>query len=302
MALCVYSSIQGQEKELPTSQKKFNHQILLRHDNDFLFGEDRYYTTGNFITFTTLAGKSQDSTAKKQHIFSLFQEIYTPSDLLETNYLRYDRPYASILGLQYQHSVAFKSVYYQVGFSAGITGENSGGNWLQNAFHSGISGSRASQWIAQITDGLTLNTYGVFTKEWLMSESPLGIYLALSPQVAFGTKDLFVQNDFVLYFGKKQPAFNSIAYNQIGSLKKEFFVAVRVGYRHVFHDTMLQGNLLGDSSVFTVNPTPNIFIYNIENYFRYKRYDIKLFLNFISKRTKKAQEHLYFIFSLAKQF
>jgi hypothetical protein len=294
--------MQGQEKALLKPEKDFTHQIQLRHDNDFLFGEDRYYTTGNFITLTVLLNNAKDSLVKRQHVFSLFQEIYTPTDLLEINYLRYDRPYASILGFQYQHSVAFKTVLYQVGFSAGITGDSSGGNWLQNAFHSSVSGSRASQWIAQITEGLIINSYGSFTKEWHMSEAPLGIYLALSPSVALGTKDVYLQNDFVMYFGKKQPAYNSIAYNQIGSLKKEFFVAVRIGYRYVFHDTMLQGNLLGDSSLYTVNPTPNIFIYNIENYFRYKRYDVKLFLNFISKRTPKAQEHLYFVFSIAKQF
>ncbi len=246
--------------------------------------------------------REKDSLVKRQHHYTLAQEIFTPTDVLDTIYTRYDRPYAGYLGFQYLHSMAFKNRVYEVAFSAGVTGEISGGDWLQNAFHSGVSGSRATQWIAQIAEGLTLNSYVSFTQEWLMSTDPLGIYIALNPKIAIGTKDIYAQNDFVMYFGKKQPAFNSMAYNQVGNVQKEFFVAVRVGYRYVFHDSMLQGNLLGDSSLFTVRPSQNIFIYNIENYFRYKRYEAKLFLNFITKRTKKAQEHLYFSFAIAKQF
>ncbi len=296
----VFAQEQGLDSFLPI--KKYNHQIQLMHDNDFLFGEDRAYTTGNFITYRVLLDREKDSLVKRQHHFTLLQEIFTPTDLLETVYKKYDRPYAGFLGFQYTHSIASKNRVYDVAFSAGVTGEISGADWLQNAFHSSVSGSRASQWIAQIAEGLTLNSYASFTQEWLMSSQPMGIYIALNPKLALGTKDMYVQQDFVMYFGNKQPAYNSIAYDQIGSTQKEFFVAVRVGYRYVFHDTMLEGNLLGDSSLLTMNPVQNIFIYNIENYFRYKQYDVKLFLNFISKRTQRAQEHLYFSFSLGKQF
>ncbi len=298
-----FSSYAQEKDRVPILPKKLvTQQIELRHDNDFIMGEDRYYSTGNFITYRVILEREQDSLKKRQHHFTLLQEIFTPSDLLETNYLRYDRPYAGFLGFQYTHSIALKNRVYNVAFSTGITGNSSGANWLQNAFHNSVSGSRASQWIAQIAEGLTLNTYASFTQEWLMSTEPLGIYIALTPKIALGTKDVYAQNDFVLYFGNKQPAYNSMAYNQIGSLENEFFVGVRVGYRYVFHDTMLQGNLLGDSSLFTVRPSQNIFIYNVETYYRYKCYEVMFFLNFISKRTKKAQEHFYFQFSIAKSF
>ena len=63
-------------------EKLVKNQIELSHDNDFLQFTDRYYTAGNFITYRRLLKNKKH---KRQNSFFLGQEIYTPSDLEETD-------------------------------------------------------------------------------------------------------------------------------------------------------------------------------------------------------------------------
>lgn len=65
---------------------------------------------------------------------------------------------------------------------------------------------------------------------------------------------------------------------------------------------MLEGNLIGDSSEFLVDPYHHLLIINAEFYFRLGRNDIKLFYNFLSAETKNAENHLNVTLSLARSF
>ena len=149
---------------------------------------------------------------------------------------------------------------------------------------------------------MTINFYSNYIYEWKLNPNPFSVYFALSPTIAFGTKDVFLQQDVVFYFGKRNPLHKSIAYNQLGKLKNELFFAVRAGYRYVVHNTMLEGSLIKDSLVLLVEPYQNFFIYNIEMYYRWGRNDIKLFYNFNSPETKKADYHMFVTLSLARNF
>ena len=98
-----YSFSIGQSFKLNDKPEKIvKNQIELSHDNDFLQFTDRYYTAGNFITYRRLL---KNKMHKRQNSFFLGQEIYTPSDLEETDISKLDRPYASYLGFNFQHTV-----------------------------------------------------------------------------------------------------------------------------------------------------------------------------------------------------
>ncbi len=135
-----------------------------------------------------------------------------------------------------------------------------------------------------------------------MNTNPFSVYLALSPSAAIGIKDVYVQNDFVFYFGKRNTIKHTAAYNQLGILKNELFFGLRTGYRYVVHDTMLQGNLIGDSSELLVEPYHNLILLSAELYFRRGRTDIKLFYNYFSSETRNADNHLNMTLSLARNF
>jgi len=231
------------------------------------------------------------------------QEIYTPSELEETDISKFDRPYAGYLGVNFQHTISSEEWLVDIIYALGVTGPMSGAEWLQNAFHStAAEDSRQATWQGQIKNGFTANLYVNYIKEWKLAPNPFSVYFALSPTTAVGTKDIYLQNDLVFYFGKRNGLKNTIAYNQLGKLKNEFFFAVRAGYRYVFHDTMLEGNLLGDTSVFLVEPYHNVFIYNVEFYYRVGRNDFKFFYNFLSAETKNTENHMYVTLSLARNF
>ena len=113
---------------------------------------------------------------------------------------------------------------------------------------------------------------------------------------------IYIQNDFVFYFGKRNPIQHTAAYNQLGVLNNELFFGIRAGYRYVAHDTMLQGNLIGDSSDFLVEPNNHLLLINTELYFRRGRTDIKIFYNIKSSETKNTDYHLTMTLSIARNF
>ena len=300
---CVTKSLGQINSEEGGKERFFFQQFELRHDNDFLHFTDRYYSTGNFLVYRILDKTRKDTLYKRQNSFYLSQEIYTPSDIGETDITKFDRPYAGYLGINYQHTVANINWLFDLTYSLGVTGPISGAEGLQNLFHdTAAEDSRTATWEGQIKNGVTINFYFNYIREWELLPNPFSVHFALSPTIAFGSKDIYLQNDAVFYFGKRNPLHKSIAYNQIGKLKNELFFAVRAGYRYVIHDTMLEGNLIKDSSVFLVEPYQNFFIYNVEMYYRRGRNDFKLFYNFNSAETKKAENHMFVTLSIARNF
>tara|TARA_B100000809_G_C15140666_1_gene533169 strand:+ start:9613 stop:10020 length:408 start_codon:yes stop_codon:yes gene_type:complete len=135
-----------------------------------------------------------------------------------------------------------------------------------------------------------------------LNPNPFSVYFAISPSTAIGVKDIYLQNDFVFYFGKRNPITQTVAYSQLGVLNNELFFGIRTGYRYVAHNTMLQGNLIGDSSVFLLEPNRHLLIINAELYFRRGRTDIKIFYNFKSSETKTIEYHSHMTLSIARNF
>jgi hypothetical protein len=89
----------------------------------------------------------------------------------------------------------------------------------------------------------------------------LSFHLSAGPTLAFGTKDIFIQNEVGVYIGKRNSMNTSIAYDQISLTNNELFFSIQLAYRYVIHDTMLEGNLIGDSSELLVEPYQNLYLF-----------------------------------------
>lgn len=240
---------------------------------------------------------------KRQNSLFLSQEIYTPSDIEETDISKFDRPYASFLGINFQHIVTGQDWIFNFVYSFGITGENAGGEWLQNLFHStAATDSRIASWEGQINNNFTNNCYFKYLKEWVLYSNPFNVYFAIVPSAAIGIKDVYLQNDFVLYIGKRNSTLNTSAYKQLGLLKNELFLGIKAGYRYVSHNTMLEGNLIGDSSVFLVEALNHLLLLQTDFYLRRGRTDIVLSYNYSSSETSITENHLNMSLSLARNF
>lgn len=276
-------------------------QIEAMHDNDFPFSTDYYYTTGSFIRYRHQLKRGVVPGTKEQLAYTVVQQFYTPSEVKETNVRRFDRPYAGFLGASIARTTATVDRLLHLELLVGVAGSNSGAEGFQRLFHSS-GGLGTPQWIDQIDNSIHGNIYIDYTREWKLGQRPRSFILAWSPELAVGTKDIYAQNDVVLFFGKRNPLQNSVAYQQLGPLQRELFCSVRVGQRWVMHNAMLEGNLIRDESVFTIDATPQVFRAGFDVYFRYHRNDYRLGYNYATKETPKATGHQYVTISIARNY
>jgi len=269
-------------------------QFEFREDNDFLHFTDRYYSTGTYLGLRKMLQEGTDSTESRHYSFFLYQEIFTPSDLTEANFKWFERPYAGFLGISNEYQMATTRRLLDFKFMMGVAGPWSGAEKVQSVFHStAAEDSRIATWEEQLENSFHINAYFNYVREWKFLPNPFSVHMALSPSAAIGSRDAYLQNDMVFYFGNRQAMNQSIAYKQLGSLERELFFAVRLGYRYLFHDGMIEGNWFGDDSVFTLEPYAQVYFYNVELYYRKNRNDLKFTYNFESPRTSRAKPHLY---------
>jgi len=283
--------------------KEIDHQFELKHDNDFLMFTDRYYTSGSFISYRWLSKNKTDSLNNRQHMLSISQEIYTPSYTLETNNNFIDRPYAGFLGFHYQYSIANKIRLFQFEYVMGFTGKMSGASGLQNLFHSTVAtDSRIANWNDQLKNGVTTNLYFSYLREWKLQDNPLSFHISAGPTIAFGTKDIFIENEAGVYIGIRNPMNSSLAYDQLSTAKNELFVSLIMAYRYVMHDTLLEGNLIGDSSVVLRDPYKHLYLFKLGANYRLKRNDFKLIYNWETAETRMSEPHAFLTISIARSF
>ncbi len=301
--IIVYSSgsICQNNKNTADPESFFNNQIELRHDNDFLIFTDRYYTTGSYIEYRYLPENGLFKGRKEQIIVSLEHLYYTPTNIISSNTADFDRPYAGYLGVSAGSFMAKELQATNFTIAVGVTGPISMAEGFQNLFHSS-GGISTPPWIAQIKNNFHFNLYAGYIREWMLNPKPFSVYAAISPNIAFGTKDVYVNHEFKFFFGKRNPLLKSLAYNQLGETGKEFFFSINFTYRYVIHNALLEGHLVGDTSEFLVTPNEELFLYGIIGYYRMERNDFKIGYQYISKETNKTRRHLYFTVSVARRF
>ncbi|MEL6811309.1 MAG: lipid A-modifier LpxR family protein [Bacteroidota bacterium] len=281
----------------------YKNAIELRHDNDFLLFTDRYYTTGSFIGWHTLLNTPNKGLDRWQYSLFIQQELYTPADLLETEIRRFDRPYAGFLGLTNGLQLTNHRRILDFKVTLGITGPFSGGAGIQEVFHSTASNdARIPVWLGQINTSAFGNLYATYIREWQWQPNPFSVHFAASPSATIGNRDIYAQPEVAFFFGRRDPIGTTSAYNQLGSIKNEYFFAIRMAYRYVFHNALLEGNLIGDSSSFLIDPYKNMFLYSFEANARLKRFNLLIAYNFATPQTRKTDPHLFMTFGVTRAF
>lgn len=284
------------------SDKTFKHQIGLRHDNDFLVFTDRYYSSGLFLSYTKWLNQGIFKSGHEQLVFSLNQEIYTPSNTGTKNIVEMDRPYAGFMGLSFGWSYAKNRNDFEGSFLVGIAGKNSGAGSFHRWYHNALEVPKPPTWAYEIANSFHFNLYGFYSHEWQLVEGDFGVYTAIQSQFALGTKDIYGEPEVVTYFGKRTTMSKSSAYNKIGYENRELFFALRTSYRFVGHNAMLEGNLFGDNSVFVVEPKTIVFHIGFDLKYHNSQNDYWLGYRFNSKETSETKSHKYVILSYARSF
>ena len=279
----------------------YKRQIELHHDNDFLQFTDWYYTTGSFINYRILLNELEEERNRKQLTLGISQEYYTPSNITETNVRLFDRPYAGYSAITSALSLTNEKRLLEFIFQMGVSGSISGAEGFQSWFHSSNESGNPS-WIGQIEDAVHMNLYASYTRDWQLLDDSFGVHMALTPKVAVGTKDIYIENQGAFYFGKRKNLRQTMAYHQIGNIQPEFFFVVKCTYRYVIYDALLEGFITGDSSIFVLDPVDHFFAYGIEGFFRKKRMEYKVGYNYASPRVGTTLLHTWITLSIARNF
>ena len=277
-------------------------QIEFQHDNDLFALTDRYYTSGLMLTYRRRLSRGIFSSITEQLSFQILQQAVTPSDndAIVTNIL--DRPYAGFSGLKMGWGFAKKDWMIETKVLIGLTGPSSGAGQFHRWFHENIINYSVLPWIEEIEDSFHTNLELTLVKEWQLAPNPFSVHLAVTPTLAYGTKDVYVEPKIIVYFGRRNPLDSSIAYDQIGSLEREIFFTLRLAYRYVSHNAYLQGNRSGDNSPFTIEPNKKVVEFGIDLRHRSRKNNYKFGFHALSKEAAGLKRHKYFSFAYARSF
>lgn len=278
--------------------KSYGHQLEIRHDNDFFLFTDRYYSSGLFISFRTQLEKGLFGTSE-QLSFQLRQEVYTPSQTQSMNSDLFDRPYVGFTGFWTTWSMAKQNELFKVGAMVGIAGLNSGAGGFQRWFHRTLSITDSPLWVDELENSFHLNVYFSYIKEWELEPNPFGIRIAILPEVALGSRDVYAGSDMTFHFGRRNSIGNSIAFERLGTGIREIYFALWAGYRQVIYNGLIEGNLFGDDSPVLREAKNSILRFGFDMNHRCNQNDYKIGIRYNTKETPNSKSHVYLQLSYA---
>lgn len=278
------------------------HQLRLQHDNDFFTLTDRYYSSGLFLNYTRLLKNGLLDGENEQITISIGQEVYTPSNIKTTDISKQDRPYVGFLALKGSWSFVKKKHGLNTSILLGVAGNASGAGGFQRWYHNVFVVSDPPTWIGEMENSLHANLYVSYRREWQLAPNPFSISLVVQPELAFGTRDIYAHTDLIAYFGRRNPMSSSIGYNRIGSTRREIFFSLRAGYRYVGHNALLEGNALGDNSIFLVPADKEIIYAGLDVQHRFGKNEYWLGYRMQSAEASTTVSQKFVVLSYARNF
>lgn len=279
-----------------------NQQVELRHDNDFLLTTDQYYSSGLFLTYRRSLNKSIIQNMESQLEISLSQQVYTPSDTKSEDLADFDRPYAAFTGLTLNYNTANSKSFYSARLVLGQAGPNSGAGGFQRWYHNAIVISSPPAWVGEIDNSFHVNGYGSVFKEWEWEPNPFGVRVAPALHAAVGTKDIYVEPELAMHFGRRNPMQQSIAYNRLGSLEREIYFTLRVSYRLVGYNALIEGYPGGDDSPLVLKPDNGVLRIGFDLRHRFNKSDYTLGYRFLGPEVPGNNGHNYLVLGYALSF
>lgn len=278
------------------------HQLRFQHDNDFFTLTDRYYSSGLFLSYTHLLENGLLDGENEQITFSIGQEVYTPTVIKTTEISEQDRPYVGFLSLKGGWSFVKKKHGIDMSILLGVAGKASGAGGFQRWYHNVFVVSDPPKWIGEMENSLHVNLYVNYLRELQLAPNPFSISLVVQPALAFGTRDVYAHTDLIAYFGRKNPLSSSMGYNRIGSTQREIFFSLRAGYRYVGHNALLEGNALGDTSIFLVAANKQIIYAGLDVQHRFGKNEYWFGYRVQSAEAITTESHKFVVLSFARNF
>jgi lipid A 3-O-deacylase len=142
---------------LPKQVSAQRNELSFTTENDafLLQYHDAYYTNGFMLQYNRAAASKK---YKKIQSLEIGQQIYTPVNREIIPIKGIDRPYCGYLYLKFQETRFFQNNgFLRWSASLGLVGKQSGGESLQNSYHSLFKYKKFQGWDYQVNDATSFN-------------------------------------------------------------------------------------------------------------------------------------------------
>jgi hypothetical protein len=194
-------------------QAKDSEIISLYFENDFFFKSDDLYTNGVKLSWTSaelesyrgrsglgawalaIMDRYPDMTTPDDRRYlslSLGQNIYTPENTEETEWIKDDRPYAGLIYLGVGVTVRGEAVLNHGEAVFGLVGPNAHAEWTQSVIHDLFENDKPRGWDNQLENEPVLNLYGERRWQVVRSGSGNGAAYEVFAHTGAGLGNLFI--------------------------------------------------------------------------------------------------------------
>ena len=284
-------------------KKEVKNLLSVRHDNDFLLDSDRYYSFGTFLNYSRLL--ESDFLFKKtdnntlQLNFTLKQQGFTPDELDEFEVEVFDYPFSGWLSITSELKNANARNSFGVAVELGVTGDASLAGQLQRWYHRFLNIGDRPTWVAAIPGDFLINLKASYAYE--IPSLGENIFLGFLSSGALGTKDIFLEQEVLFSFGKRNELNKTSLFNYISDLS-ETYGYIGASYRYVNHNTLIEGNLFNNDAPFTLNARNNLFKIRAGVHYGWKQNAIRLEYNLNTRETSISRGHDYTSFIFERRF
>lgn len=226
-------------------------ELRLTLENDILFSKDDNYTHGTSISYSWLPQKDRQHFIFDQPVsyykFSLSQNLYTPSDLSNSNIIYYDRPYAGTLYVNHSTYMESFNRMRSLDVLIGFLGPSTQADSTQIFVHKAIGATNPEGWNNQLRDEFLLNflyvdrhrllknNYSDFLLNYGFALGNLTSYASLNSTFKLGYN---VPNTYGIF--KFEPIPSTMQIYKKDNMSFFFFVSGDI--KSVFNNVLLDGN------------------------------------------------------------
>jgi hypothetical protein len=289
----------GSSLKAQNEQTKLPSIFTLGWDNDFAFQTDYYFTNGMSLQLQNnalqrsplnllLLPNSKNQTVL--HRLSIRHDMFTPRNTRSYSPQIGDRPYASywLIGQTKSSFNHNKTLVISSGIYFGMSGQQGGGEWVQNGIHDILpSSGHVNGWSNQIGGSFLLDYKIAMEKQIYRNRN---IRISASANGMFGAPYTNIAGGMQLYFGQigeyPDPSFT------ITQKDFQIYGYAKVESKWVIYNETLQGSILnGEPSKLYIDPNPLVAQIKIGVNMRYKRFSMEMGENFISPEFGGAVAH-----------
>jgi lipid A 3-O-deacylase len=319
----IFFSLEGLAQDSTANRLRKELHITVDNDALLFYKNDKYYSSGIFIKYRRLISEDRvwfrmlnknGNLSKAIVSYDFVHKMYTAKDIDEGDESNVDRPYAGLFNANVAMNYHFKNNSTLIfEYDLGLLGPGTRTDDIQIWWHDFLNMKTPRGWQYQINNTIATNLSVLYQKRILKAGRSLDFITEQFAQV--GTIRNNVRSGLTMRWGKFGSLDNTIyTYSKLGQVKKkvkdipelerlqEFYFYINATIEHVFYNTTIEGNFVGEPSSFTKDANPWVF-HHTWGFGRSGRlFDWRIALVFRSTEVKEASKHKYVGITLVQRF